>query len=140
LIELSFREVKEIYAIVETGGKQYRVTTGQVVDVDHLNLVEGETVELDKVLLVADGDKVAVGNPVIEGARVLATCQGDGKTDKTIVFRYRNKVRYRKKTGHRQLYSRLVIDKIIGPEGMTTEPVKKVSRQRKKKEVKESGA
>lgn len=139
MIEYSFREVREIYAIVATGGKQYRVTTGQVIDVEHLDMVEGETVELDKVLLVADGGKVVVGTPAVEGARVLATCQGDGKTDKTIVFRYKNKVRYRKKTGHRQLYSRLVIDKIVGPESMTSEPVKKV-RRRKKKEVKESGA
>lgn len=139
MIECSFREVREIYAIVETGGKQYRVTTGQVIDVDHLDMVDGETVELDKVLLVADGDKVAVGTPIVEGAKVLATSRGNGKTDKTIVFRYKNKVRYRKKTGHRQLYTRLAVDKIIGPEGMTTEPVKKV-RRRKKKEVKESGA
>lgn len=139
MIEYSFREVKEIYAIVETGGKQYRVAPGQVIDVDHLDMAEGDTVELDKVLLVADGDKVVVGTPAVEGARVLATCQGDGKTDKTIVFRYRNKVRYRKKTGHRQLYTRLAIDRIAGPEGMTSEPVKKV-RRRKKKEVKESGA
>jgi large subunit ribosomal protein L21 len=139
LIEYSFREVRKIYAIVATGGKQYRVTTGQVIDVEHLDMVEGETVELDKVLLVADGGKVVVGTPTIAGAKVLATSQGDGKTDKTIVFRYKNKVRYRKKTGHRQLYSRLVIDKIVGPESMTSEPVKKV-RRRKKKEVKESGA
>jgi large subunit ribosomal protein L21 len=90
-------------------------------------------------LLVADGDKVAVGTPIVEGAKVLATSRGNGKTDKTIVFRYKNKVRYRKKTGHRQLYTRLAVDKIIGPEGMTTEPVKKV-RRRKKKEVMESGA
>jgi large subunit ribosomal protein L21 len=137
LIEYSFREVRAIYAIVETGGKQYRVTPGQVVDVDHLDMVEGETVELDKVLLVADGDKVVFGTPTVEGAKVLATSQGDGKTDKTIVFRYKNKVRYRKKTGHRQLYSRLVIDRIEGPEGITSEPVKKV--RRRKKEVRESG-
>ena len=139
MIEYSFREVREIYAIVETGGKQYRVTPGQVIDVDHLDMVDGETVELDKVLLVADGDKVVVGTPIVEGAKVLATSRGNGKTDKTIVFRYKNKVRYRKKTGHRQLYTRLAVDKIIGPEGMTTEPVKKV-RRRKKKEVMESGA
>ena len=138
MIEYSFREVREIYAIVETSGKQYRVTPGQVIDVDHLDMVEGETVELDKVLLVADGDKVVVGTPAVEGAKVLATSRGDGKTDKTIVFRYKNKVRYRKKTGHRQLYTRLAVDKIVGPEGMTSEPVKKV--RRRKKEVRKSGA
>ena len=93
--------------------------------------------ELDKVLLVADGDKVIFGTPTVAGAKVLATLQGDGKTDKTIVFRYKNKVRYHKKTGHRQLYTRLVIDRIEGPESITNEPVKKV--RRRKKEVSESG-
>jgi len=100
-------------------------------------MVEGETVELDRVLLVADGEKVVVGTPTVEGAKVLATSQGDGKT-KTIVFRYKNKVRYHKKTGHRQPYTRLAVDSIVGPEGMTSEPVKKAVR-RKKKEVRESG-
>jgi large subunit ribosomal protein L21 len=89
---------------------------------------------------VADGDKVIFGTPTVAGAKVLATSQGDGKTGKTIVFRYKNKVRYHKKTGHRQLYTRLAVDKIVGPESLTSEPVKKVSRRRKKKEVTESGA
>lgn len=87
---------------------------------------------------MADGGKVVVGTPTVEGAKVLATSRGDGRTDKTIVFRYKNKARYRKKTGHRQSYTRLAIDKIVGPEGMASEPVRKV-RRRKKKEVMESG-
>ena len=127
---------KEIYAIIETGGKQYKVTPGQTIDVERLDVDEGSTVELDRVLFIADGDKVTVGTPTIDGAKVIATSQGDGKGKKIIVFKYKPKVRYRKKTGHRQLYTRLAIDKIVGPESMPSEP-KKV--RRRKKEVIESG-
>jgi len=100
-------------------------------------VAEGKTVELDRVLLVADGDKVRVGTPTVDGVKVVATSQGEGKGKKIIVFKYKPKVRYRKKTGHRQLYTRLVIDKIVGPEVVTGEPIKKV--RRRKKEVTESG-
>ncbi len=127
----------EIYAIIETGGKQYKVTPGQTIDVERLDVDEGNTVELDKVLFIADGDKVTVGTPTIDGAKVIATSQGDGKGKKIIVFKYKPKVRYRKKTGHRQLYTRLAIDKIVSPEAMPSEP-KKV--RRRKKEVIEGGA
>ncbi|MFC1965637.1 50S ribosomal protein L21 [Chloroflexota bacterium] len=123
---------------METGGKQYRVTSGQVIDVERLDVAEGDTVELGKVLLIADDDKVTAGTPTIEGAKVVATSQGEGKSKKIIVFKYKPKVRYRKKTGHRQLYTRLAIDKIIGPEATEGEPVKKV--RRRKREVMESGA
>ena len=71
---------------------------------------------MDKVLLIADGDKVTVGTPTINGARVVATSQGEGKAKKIIVFKYKSKVRYRRKTGHRQFYTRLAIDSIVGTE------------------------
>jgi len=106
--------------------------------VDRLEAAEGDTVELDGVLLIADGDKVTVGTPTVDGAKVIATSQGEGKGKKIIVFKYKPKVRYRKKTGHRQLYTRLAIDKIIETKASQGEPAKKV-RQRKK-EVTESGA
>ncbi len=127
----------EIYAIIETGGKQYKVAPGQTIDVERLDVDEGSTVELGKVLFIADGDKVTVGTPTIEGAKVVATSQGEGKGKKIIVLKYKPKVRYRKKTGHRQLYTRLAIDKIVGPEAVSAKP-KKV--RRRKKEVIESGA
>ena len=101
-------------------------------------MAEGEAVDLDKVLFIADGDKVTAGTPTVEGAKVIATSQGEGKGKKIIVFKYKPKVRYRKKTGHRQFYTRLLIDKIIGPETAPTEPAKKVRRSRK--EVIKSGA
>ncbi len=97
---------------------------------------EGNTVELDKVLLIADGDNVTVGMPTVEGAKVVATSRGNGKGKKVIVFKYKPKVRYRKKTGHRQLYTRLVIDNIISPKTVAGEPKK--ARRRKKEEI-ESG-
>jgi len=133
-----FRGGREIYAVIETGGKQYRVTPGQVIDVDHLDVVEGITVELDKVLLIGDDDKVAVGTPTVEGAKVIATSQGSGKAKKVIVFKYKPKVRYRRKKGHRQLYTRLAIDRIVEPGTKTSEPAKRL--RRRKKEVTENGA
>ena len=78
-------------------------------------MAEGSTVELDRVLLIADGDKVTVGTPTVGGAKVIATSQGEGKSKKIIVFKYKPKVRYRKKTGHRQFYTRLAIDRIVEP-------------------------
>ena len=127
----------KIYAIIETGGKQYKVTPGQTVDVERLNVAEGDTVELERVLFIADGDKVTIGTPTIDGAKVVATSRGEGKGKKIIVLKYKPKVRYRKKTGHRQLYTRLTIDKIVGPGAKKGKPTAKV--QRRKKEVIQSG-
>ena len=125
-----FRRI-EIYAVIETGGKQYKVTPGQAIDVERLDIAAGSTVELDRVLLIADGDRVSVGTPMVTGAKVVATSQGDGKGKKIIVFKYKPKVRYRKKTGHRQLYTRLVIDKIVEPKAIPSEPAKKIRRRKK---------
>ncbi|HID87311.1 MAG TPA: 50S ribosomal protein L21 [Anaerolineae bacterium] len=102
-----------MYAVVETGGKQYKVAVGDTVDVERMPVSAGETVELDRVLLVADGDRVMVGQPLVEGARVRATVLDEVKGKKVIVFKYRPKVRYRRKTGHRQRYTRLRIDEIV---------------------------
>ncbi len=130
-------EEDKIYAIIETGGKQYKVNPGQTIDVERLGVAEGSTVELDRVLLIGDGERVIVGTPTVDGAKVVATSQGEGKGKKVIVFRYKSKVRYRKKTGHRQLYTRLVIDKIVESGAAEVKP-KKV--QRRKKEVTANGA
>ena len=130
-------EEAKIYAIIETGSKQYKVTPGQTIDVDRLDVTEGGTVELDKVLLIDNGDRVTVGTPTIDGAKVIATSKEEGKGKKIIVLKYKSKVRYRKKTGHRQLYTRLVIDEIVEPGAKKEKPAKK-TRQRKK-EVAKSG-
>ena len=107
--------MSQTYAIVETGGKQYKVAPGQKIDVDRLAVAEGEDIELSKVLLIADGKDTIIGSPTIDGAKVIATCLGEGKGDKIIVFKYKPKVRYRRKKGHRQLYARLEIKEIIKP-------------------------
>ena len=112
-------EGKHIYAIIETGGKQFRVTPGQTLDVDCLNVIEGEAVVLDKVLMLGDDSHTTIGKPVVDGAKVVATSQGTVRGDKVIVFKFKAKVRFRRKVGHHQLYTRLTIDKIDVPEHHT---------------------
>jgi large subunit ribosomal protein L21 len=108
------------YAIVETGGKQYKVSPGQKIDVDRLKAAGGADIELSRVLLIADDKDTIVGTPAIEGAKVVATCLSEEKGDKVIVFKYKPKVRYRRKKGHRQIYSRLEIKEIVKPGGETS--------------------
>jgi large subunit ribosomal protein L21 len=105
-------EGKNIYAIVEISGKQYRVTPGQTIDVDSLNAAEGQTIEFDKVLALGDDGKTTIGKPYVEGAKVTATSKGLERGRKVIVFRFKAKTRSRKKTGHIPLVSRITIDKI----------------------------
>ncbi|MDD5289559.1 MAG: 50S ribosomal protein L21 [Dehalococcoidales bacterium] len=118
-------EGTNIYAIIETGGKQYRVTQGQTVDVDNMNVIEGDAVELDKVLVIGTDNGTTIGAPMVEGAKVMATSKGTVRGDKIIVYKFKSKVRYRKKTGHHQLFTRLSIDKIEAPGVAQEEPVKK---------------
>ncbi len=102
-----------MYAVVETGGKQYKVSAGEIVKVDKLSREVGEKVELDRVLLVADGETVHVGQPTVEGAKVLATVTDHVKGPKVIIFKHRPRERYRRKKGHRQSYTHLTIDQIV---------------------------
>lgn len=113
------------YAIVESGGKQFRVRTGQVINTDLLHVEKGKQVELSPVLMIADGDEVVIGTPEVQGAKVIATCLEEGKARKIIVFRYKNKVRERRKTGHRQPYTRLLIKEIVKPGGKVTKKAAK---------------
>lgn len=101
-----------MYAVVETGGRQYKVTEGQVIDVERLEVEPGQTIELDRVLLISD-EQVQVGQPTVAGAMVVAKVVGEEKGEKIIVFKYKPKTRYRRKTGHRQIYTRLAIQKIV---------------------------
>lgn len=101
-----------MYAVVETGGKQYRVEQGMTVQVERLDAEPGATVTLDRVMLVGDGEDLSVGAPVVKGASVVATVVGHGRGRKVVVMKYKPKAHYRRKTGHRQGYTTLKIDKI----------------------------
>jgi large subunit ribosomal protein L21 len=100
------------YAIIETGGKQYRVQPGETVRIEKLAVGEGETVTFDKVLVVNNEGNLTVGAPFVSGAKVTATVKAQGKAPKIIVFKYHNKVNYRRKTGHRQPFTAVTIEKI----------------------------
>lgn len=100
------------YAIVEDGGKQYKAVIGESIEVDRYPLEVGEEIDMDRVLLISDGEKVKVGTPFIEGAKIEATVVAQVKGPKVTVFRYKAKERIRSKTGHRQKYTRVHIDAI----------------------------
>ena len=100
-----------MYAIIKTGGKQYKVSEGDLVRFEKLPYEVGDTVEFDQVLLVS-GDEVKVGSPVIENAKVTATVEDQNKDKKIVVFKYKPKKQYRKKHGHRQTYTLVKIDSI----------------------------
>lgn len=105
------------YAIVVNGGKQYKAVPGETIQVDKLSNELGEKVILDEVLFIADGKKVTVGIPMVKGAQVRTTVTGQIKGPKIIVFKYKPKVRYRRKQGHRQKYTLLQVDKIVKKSG-----------------------
>ncbi|MFQ5742958.1 MAG: 50S ribosomal protein L21 [Acidobacteriota bacterium] len=104
-----------MYAVIETGGKQYRVSEGEVVHVEHLARPVGEQVAIASVHLVADGERVQVGQPDVEGAQVRATVVGEGRGRKVVAFKKKRRKGYRRKVGHRQSYTALRIDEIVSP-------------------------
>lgn len=101
-----------VYAIIETGGKQYKVKEGDILDVEKLGAAEGETVEVTQVLAVGPEGDLQVGRPYVAGAKVILRIEKQAKGEKVIVFKYKPKKRYRKKQGHRQPLSRVVVEKI----------------------------
>lgn len=102
------------YAIIESGGKQYKAVPGETIEVDRLHVEEGTAITFDRVLLVAGDDgAVQVGTPTVEGAQVTGTVEAHIKGRKIIVFKYKPRKRYRVKRGHRQQYTRVKIDAIV---------------------------
>lgn len=101
-----------MYAIIRSGGKQYRAEVGATIDVDRLPQEVGETIEISDVLLLANGEDTRIGQPQIDGASVTATVVEQFRGKKIIVYKYRQRTNYRRKQGHRQYYTRLRIEDI----------------------------
>ncbi|MBP1622223.1 MAG: ribosomal protein [Acidobacteria bacterium] len=101
-----------MYAVIKTGGKQYRVSEGDVVRVERLDVEQGAPVEFKDVLLVKTDDKTYIGQPIVQGASVSGTLKSQGKDDKILVFKHKKKKQYRRTRGHRQQHSEVSIEKI----------------------------
>ena len=100
-----------MYAVIETGGKQVRVSEGKVIYVEKLDVNEGDNFTFDNVLMVG-GEELIIGNPYVDGVSVDATVEKHGRQKKIIVFKFKAKKKYRRKQGHRQSYTKLTINKI----------------------------
>jgi len=103
-----------MYAVVKTGGKQYRITPGEKVKVEQIAADVGAEVVLDQVLMVGEGERVRLGQPIVAGATVKATVVSHGRGDKVEIFKMRRRKHYQKHQGHRQNYTELKIDSIVG--------------------------
>ena len=127
------------FAIVESGGKQYRAVEGRVIEVDRLALDEGTQYNIERVLLVSDGDDVMVGTPTVDGIEVKVTVAEHFRGPKLITFKYRPKKRIRVKSGHRQQYTRLMVDsigKLGGSQKKEEKPVVEKKETKAKAEAK----
>ena len=103
-----------MYAVIKTGGKQYKVTAGDKLKVEKLAGEVGSKVVLDKILMLADGDAITIGSPLVAGAKVNATVVSHGRGDKVMIFKFRRRKHYRKTQGHRQSYTEILIEDVNG--------------------------
>ena len=103
-----------MYAVIVTGGKQYRVMQGETLKVEKLDLEEGKSFDIESVLMVGNGDKVTVGTPTVAGAKVTATIKSHGRLDKVRIVKFRRRKHHRKQMGHRQYYTEIEITGIAG--------------------------
>jgi large subunit ribosomal protein L21 len=103
-----------MYAVIKTGGKQYKVAAGDKLKVEKLAGEVGSKVVLDKILMLADGEAVTIGTPLVSGAKVNATVVSHGRGDKVMIFKFRRRKHYRKTQGHRQSYTEILIDDVNG--------------------------
>jgi large subunit ribosomal protein L21 len=125
------------YAVVRTGGKQYRVSAGDLIDVEKLPAEEGAAIELSDVLLLSQDGKVTVGTPLVSGAKVLGDVEEQRKAEKLTVFKFKSKTRQGTKTGHRQQHTRLRIREIVVGEA---KPKRRRSRTKKAAEETSDGS
>ncbi len=103
-----------MYAVIQTGGKQYKVTEGEILKVEKLDGVAGETLTIDKVLMIKDDNGTRIGSPTVQNARVVAEVIEQGRNKKIVVYKYKKRKNYRRKQGHRQAFTRIKIEKIEG--------------------------
>jgi large subunit ribosomal protein L21 len=103
-----------MYAVIKSGGKQYKVAAGEKLKIEQIPTQVGEKISLDQVLMVSQGDKVSVGSPLVDGAVVSATVLGHGRADKVKIFKMRRRKHYQKRQGHRQNFTEVMIDEIKG--------------------------
>ncbi len=103
-----------MYAVVKTGGKQYKVTEGEYLKVEKLEGNEGDSIELDQVLMIADGDKLKIGSPMVDGGKVTATIKSHGRAKKVEIMKFRRRKHHQKRTGHRQYYTEIEVTGIKG--------------------------
>jgi large subunit ribosomal protein L21 len=103
-----------MYAVIKTGGKQYKVSAGEKLKIESIPAEVGSQIELDQVLMVADGDKITAGTPLVSGAVVKATVVSHGRGEKISIFKLRRRKHYRKTLGHRQNYTEIEINGITG--------------------------
>lgn len=101
-----------MYAIIETGGKQYRVSEGDTLYIEKLPALAEETVEIDRVLALVDGSNLKIGSPLVDGAKVILKVVRHGRGQKIIVYKYKAKKNYRRKQGHRQAFTQVTVEKI----------------------------
>lgn len=98
-----------MYAVISTGGKQYKLAQGDVCRVEKLDAEEGATVEMDKVLMIADGDDINIGAPFVDGGKVTATVKSHGRAKKVEIMKFRRRKHHQKRTGHRQYYTEIEV-------------------------------
>jgi large subunit ribosomal protein L21 len=118
-----------MYAVFKTGGKQYRATAGDRLKVEKLEADKGSTVELDQVLMVGEGESVAIGTPLVEGGKVLATVVEHGRADKVKIIKFKRRKHHMKRMGHRQYYTLLEITGIEGADGKKAAPKKAAAKK-----------
>lgn len=111
-----------MYAVIRTGGKQYRVEPGQRLRIDRLPGAEGDRIDFPDVLLLGEGEETEIGTPTVADARVVAEILTQGRDKKVLVFKYKNKIRYRRLIGHRQRSTTVAIQEIVGPDGRSWGP------------------
>ena len=103
-----------MYALVEIRGKQYKAEKGVTLKIDRLSQVKGETVDFDNVLMLRDDDTIKVGTPYVDGAKVTTTVEDHGKDKKVLVYKFKRRKNYRRKQGHRQQYTLVKVEDIVG--------------------------